>query len=57
MQCTDWSVESLNCHIALKAMFYLLNEIGPPGTKDTSCNVKIVSIPTLNMKDPENIYK
>ena len=28
-----------------------------PGTTVTSCNVKNVSLPTLNMKDPENIYQ
>jgi len=25
MQFTDWAVQSENCHIVLKAMFYLLN--------------------------------
>jgi len=24
MQFMDWSVQSINCHIAIKAMFYLL---------------------------------
>jgi len=57
MQFTDWTDQSVNYHIALKAMFYLLNEIGPPGTTVTSCNVIFFSKPTLNMKDPENIYQ
>jgi len=26
MQFTDWSVQSVNCHIALKAMFYFLTK-------------------------------
>jgi len=49
---TDWSVQSINYHIAFKAMFNLLNDI--ICLKDHVCNNGLVLTRTMNVLQEEN---
>jgi len=57
MQFTNWSVQSVNCRIALKAMFYLLNDtacafLDYGHTGMTAINKSIIVLPPLGCWSP-----